>query len=156
MSTPVHGWEGNIGSNPEFKEFPNGNKEPRRLLRINVYFDNSIPKEGGGYEDRGGFWANVEWWHKDAEHYSALFQKGMRVTVAGRAVMDRWENAEGQFEALKIQANRIAILPHRITMVNLAPSQGQSAQQNQPQKQTPVQPLPLLGTDDYPDPDTQF
>lgn len=156
MSTPVHGWEGNIGSNPEFKEFPNGNKEPRRLLRINVYFDNSIPKEGGGYEDRGGFWANVEWWHKDAEHYSALFQKGMRVTVAGRAVMDRWENAEGQFEALKIQANRIAILPHRITMVNLAPSQGQSAQQNQPQKQAPVQPLPLPGTDDYPDPDAQF
>ncbi len=156
MSTPVHGWEGNIGSNPEFKEFPNGNKEPRRLLRINVYFDNSIPKEGGGYEDRGGFWANVEWWHKDAEHYSALFQKGMRVSVVGRAVMDRWENAEGQFEALKIQANRIAILPHRITMVNLAPSQGQSAQQNQPQKQTPVQPLPLPETDDYPDPDAQF
>ena len=54
----------------------------------------------------------------------------MRVTVAGRAVMDRWENAVGQFEALKIQANRIAILPHRITMVNLAPSQGQSALQN--------------------------
>lgn len=156
MSTPVHGWEGNIGSNPEFKEFPNGNKEPRRLLRINVYFDNSIPKEGGGYEDRGGFWANVEWWHKDAEHYSALFQKGMRVTVAGRAVMDRWENDEGQFEALKIQASRIAILPHRVTMVNLAPSQGQSAQQNRPQQQTQAQPQPAPGTDDYPDPDTPF
>lgn len=54
MGTPISGWEGNIGSAPEFKEFPNGNKEPRRLLRINVYFDNSIPKEGGGYEDRGG------------------------------------------------------------------------------------------------------
>lgn len=80
----------------------------------------------------------------------------MRVTVAGRAVMDRWENAVGQFEALKIQANRIAILPHRITMVNLAPSQGQSALQNQPQKQTPVQPLPLPGTDAYSDPDAQF
>ncbi|MDR9863452.1 single-stranded DNA-binding protein [Pseudomonas baetica] len=156
MSTPVHGWEGNIGSNPEFKEFPNGNKEPRRLLRINVYFDNSIPKEGGGYEDRGGFWANVEWWHKDAEHYSALFQKGMRVTVAGRAVMDRWENDEGQFEALKIQASRIAILPHRVTMVSLAPSQGQSAQQNRPQQQTQAQPQPAPGTDDYPDPDTPF
>ena len=50
----------------------------------------------------------------------------------------------------------VAILPHRITMVNLAPSQGQSALQNQPQKQTPVQPLPLPGTDAYPDPDAQF
>lgn len=156
MSTPVQGWEGNIGSNPEFKEFPNGNKEPRRLLRINVYFDNSIPKEGGGYEDRGGFWANVEWWHKDAEHYSALFQKGMRVTVAGRAVMDRWENDEGHFEALKIQASRIAILPHRVTMVNLAPSQGQAAQQNRPQNQTQPQSQPAPGTDDYPEPDAPF
>lgn len=136
MSTAIQSWEGNIGSNPEFKEFPNGNKEPRRLLRINVYFDNSIPKDGGGYEDRGGFWANVEWWHKDAEHYSALFQKGMRVSVAGRAVMDHWENAEGQFDALKIQANRVAILPHRVTMVNLAPSQSQSAQQTANQQQT--------------------
>lgn len=149
MSTPIHGWEGNIGSTPDFKEFPNGNKEPRRLLRINVYFDNSIPKEGGGYEDRGGFWANVEWWHKDAEHYADLFQKGMRVTVAGRAVMDRWENDEGQFEALKIHANRIAILPHRVTMVNLAPSQGQSAQQGHAQQRS----LPEHRDDEYPDTD---
>ena len=43
MGTTLQGWEGNIGSTPEFKEFPNGNKEPRRLLRLNVYFDNSIP-----------------------------------------------------------------------------------------------------------------
>ena len=53
MSTPVQGWEGNIGSTPEFKEFANGNKDPRRLMRANVYFDNSIPDGKGGYEDRG-------------------------------------------------------------------------------------------------------
>lgn len=160
MSTPIQGWEGNIGSAPEFKEFPNGNKEPRRLLRINVYFDNSIPKDGGGYEDRGGFWANVEWWHKEAEHYSALFQKGMRVTVAGRAVMDRWENDEGKFEALKLQASRIAILPHRVTMVNLAPSQTQAAQQNQPQQQSSSQsrdtPQPDIAHGDYPEVDHPY
>ena len=156
MGTPLQGWEGNIGSAPEFKEFPNGNKDPRRLLRINVYFDNSIPDGKGGYEDRGGFWANVEWWHKEAERYSALFQKGMRVMVAGRAVMDRWENNEGQFEALKIQASRIAILPHRVTMVDLAPSQGHSAQQNRPQQQTPAQSQPAPEPDGYPDPDHSF
>ncbi|KPY55536.1 Single-stranded DNA-binding protein, partial [Pseudomonas amygdali pv. sesami] len=64
MGTSID-WEGNIGSAPEFKEFANGNKDPRRLLRLNVYFDNSIPKsDGTGFEDRGGFWANVEFWHK--------------------------------------------------------------------------------------------
>lgn len=52
MSTRFYG-EGNIGSAPEFKEFPNGNDEPRRLLRLNVYFDNPIPTKDG-FEDRGG------------------------------------------------------------------------------------------------------
>lgn len=54
MSTHFYG-EGNIGSAPEFREFPNGNNEPRRLLRLNVYFDNPVPTKEG-FEDRGGFW----------------------------------------------------------------------------------------------------
>ncbi|HEK3604935.1 TPA: single-stranded DNA-binding protein, partial [Pseudomonas aeruginosa] len=37
MSTQFIG-EGNIGSPPEYREFPNGNDDPRRLLRLNVYF----------------------------------------------------------------------------------------------------------------------
>jgi len=37
MSTYFSG-EGNIGSAPEYREFPNGNEEPRRLLRLNVHF----------------------------------------------------------------------------------------------------------------------
>lgn len=130
MGTPVQNWEGNIGSTPEFKEFPNGNKEPRRLLRLNVYFDNSIPDGQGGYEDKGGFWMNVDYWHKDAEHYSHLYQKGMRVTVSGRTVMDSWEKDGEEFEALKIQASRVGILPHRISAVTLVPSQSQNHQQD--------------------------
>ena len=47
MSTHFVG-EGNIGSAPDYREFPNGNDEPRRLLRLNVYFDNPIPKKDGG------------------------------------------------------------------------------------------------------------
>lgn len=79
MSTFFVG-EGNIGSAPEFQEFPSGNDEPRRLLRLNVYFDNPVPREGS-YEDRGGYWAPVELWHREAEHWSTLYQKGMRVLV---------------------------------------------------------------------------
>lgn len=120
MGTSVD-WEGNLGSQPEYKEFPNGNKDPRRLLRLNVYFDNSIPKaDGSGYEDRGGFWANVEWWHRDAEHFANLYQKGMRVLVQGRAVMDTWVKDGEEISAMKVQASRVAILPARIEMVQLA------------------------------------
>ena len=65
-----------------------GNDEPRRLLRLNVYFDNPIPKKDGEFEDRGGFWAPVELWHRDADHWKDLYQKGMRVLVEGRTVKD--------------------------------------------------------------------
>ncbi|POR57220.1 single-stranded DNA-binding protein [Pseudomonas syringae] len=130
MGTSVD-WEGNLGSAPEFKEFPNGNKDPRRLLKLNVYFDNSIPKaDGSGFEDRGGFWANVEYWHRDAEHYANLFQKGMRVMIQGRAIIDNWTKEGKEFSALKVQASRVAILPHRVEAVQLAPSQSYSQQQN--------------------------
>jgi len=83
MSTHFSG-EGNIGSPPEYREFPNGNDEPRRLLRLNVYFDNPVPTKGGDFEDRGGFWAPVEIWHRDAAHWKDLHQKGMRLLVVGR------------------------------------------------------------------------
>ncbi|TCV62212.1 single-stranded DNA-binding protein [Pseudomonas fluorescens] len=116
MSTFFVG-EGNIGSAPEFQEFPSGNDEPRRLLRLNVYFDNPVPREGS-YEDRGGYWAPVELWHREAEHWSKLYQKGIRVLVEGRTVRDEWEDSEDNARVtFKIEARRVAILPHRVQSV---------------------------------------
>ena len=116
MSTFFVG-EGNIGSAPEFQEFPSGNDEPRRLLRLNVYFDNPVPREGG-YEDRGGYWAPVELWHREAEHWSTLYQKGMRVLVEGRTIRDEWEDSEDNARVtFKIEARRVGILPHRVHSV---------------------------------------
>jgi single-strand DNA-binding protein len=129
MSTHFYG-EGNIGSAPEYREFPNGNEEPRRLLRLNVYFDNPVPKDGG-FTDRGGYWAPVELWHAEAEHWSTLYQKGMRVLVEGRTVRDEWEDEEGPRVTFKIEARRIAILPYRLEAVTLTPKptgEGESAQ----------------------------
>lgn len=147
MSTSVD-WEGNIGNAPEFKEFANGNKDPRRLLRLNVYFDNSIPKpDGTGYEDRGGFWANVEWWHRDAEHYASLFQKGMRVLVQGRAVLDVWTKDGEESSAMKVQASRVAILPHRVESVSLTPSQSSQNTQRQQSQPAPQDPGPDFDDD---------
>ena len=113
MSTFFVG-EGNIGSPPEFQEFASGNDEPRRLLRLNVYFDNPVPREGS-YEDRGGYWAPVELGHREAEHWSTLYQKGMRVLVEGRTVRDEWEDSEDNARVtFKIEARRVGILPHRV------------------------------------------
>ncbi|WP_324745691.1 single-stranded DNA-binding protein [Pseudomonas veronii] len=113
MSTFFVG-EGNIGSAPEFQEFTSGNDEPRRLLRLNVYFDNPVPREGS-YENRGGYWAPVELWHREAEHWSTLYQKGMRVLVEGRTVRDEWEDSEDNARVtFKIEARRVGILPHRV------------------------------------------
>jgi single-strand DNA-binding protein len=121
MSTHFFG-EGNIGSPPKVREFPNGNEEPRRLLRLNVYFDNPVPKKGGEYEDRGGFWAQVEWWHRDVGKWVALYQKGMRVMVEGRMVRDEWEDADANKQVtFRIEALRVGILPHRIVAVTLIP-----------------------------------
>ena len=118
MSTHFY-CEGNIGSAPEYRAFNNGNDEPRRLLRLNIYFDNPIPVKEG-FEDRGGFWAPVELWHRDAEHWQGLYQKGMRVLVEGRTIRDEWEDAEeNERVTFKIEARRVGILPYRIEQVTL-------------------------------------
>jgi len=128
MSTYFSG-EGNIGSAPEYKEFPNGNEEPRRLLRLNVYFDNPVPTGDGEFEDRGGFWAPVEIWHRDTEHWQTLYQKGMRVLVEGRMVRDKWEDTDGKpRETFKIQARRVGILPVRIEAIALMPKPADAQQ----------------------------
>ena len=130
MSTYFSG-EGNIGSAPDFKEYPNGNEEPRRVLRLNVYFDNPVPKKDGEYEDRGGFWAPVDWWHKDAEHFATLFQKGMRVVVQGREERDDWiDDEENERITYRINARRVSILPYRVESVKLSPKQTSEDQEN--------------------------
>ncbi len=146
-------WEGNIGSAPEYKRFQKDNQDPRHLLRLNVYFDNNIRLQDGSYEDRGGFWANVELWHRDAESYSRLYQKGMRVLIDGRAVLDTWKDGNGEEQAaIKVQANRIAFLPQRIESITMG--QGTSQAQTRPtangQSRAPT-PTPAPLSEDFDD-----
>ncbi len=120
MSTHFYG-EGNIGSAPEFHEYPNGNEEPRRVLRLNVYFDNPVPGKDGNYEDRGGFWRPVDWWHRDAEHFATLFQKGMRIVVRGREERDDWTDDDNKPRTTyRINARSVGILPYRIESIALS------------------------------------
>ncbi|HCM5829502.1 single-stranded DNA-binding protein [Klebsiella pneumoniae] len=123
MSTHFSG-EGNIGSAPEFHEYPNGNEEPRRVLRLNIYFDNPVPGKNGTFEDRGGFWRPVDWWHRDAEQFADLFQKGMRVTVSGRVERDDWtDDNNNPRTTYRVNARSVGILPYRIEAIALSPKQ---------------------------------
>ena len=146
-------WEGNIGSAPDYKRFQKDNQDPRHLLRLNVFFDNNIRLADGTYEDRGGFWANVELWHRDAESYSRLYQKGMRVLVEGRAVLDTWKDTNGQEQAaMKVVANRVAFLPLRIESITMGQGTGQSPSRpvaNSPSRAPASAPAPM--TDDFDD-----
>lgn len=124
MSTHFSG-EGNIGSAPEFHEYPNGNEEPRRVLRLNVYFNNPVPGRDGTFEDRGGFWQPVDWWHRDAEQFSELFQKGMRVVVSGRVERDDWTDENNNPRTTyRVNARSVGILPYRIEAIILSPKPG--------------------------------
>lgn len=119
MSTFFVG-EGNIGSDPQFLEFPSGNEEPRRLLKLNVRFDNPVPVKDG-FQDRGGFWAPVEIWNANAENWADLYQKGMRVIVQGRMVCQEWEKEGEKRVTFKIEARSVGILPHRVLSIAIEP-----------------------------------
>ncbi|MDR2031670.1 MAG: single-stranded DNA-binding protein, partial [Azoarcus sp.] len=128
-----------IGSPPEFREFPHGNEEPRRLLRLNVYFDNPVPKRDGEFDDRGGFWAPVEIWHRDAERWASLYQRGMRVLVSGRMERDDWQaDDETPRTTYKVNARSVGILPYRVEAVTLGAKPEGEAPATEPETAKPA------------------
>jgi single-strand DNA-binding protein len=120
---------GNIGSAPEYHEFPNDDRgEPDCMLRVSVYFDHPI-RVGEEFEDRGGFWAPVELRHRDARKWCSLYQKGMRVAVSGDQVSEKWVDAEENDRVtFKIRARWIAILPYRIESLTLMPKAAEASE----------------------------
>lgn len=91
----------------------------------------------------------VEWWHRDAERYSQLLQKGMRVTVFGRQVKDTWRDRDSQEEksALKIQATQVTVGLHRIVDIVMEAKQPQGQSGQAPRQDRPAQ----QHSQDYPD-----
>ncbi len=144
MSTHFEG-EGNMGSDPQVKVFPTtDNTPPRGILRLNVFFDNPVAVADGKFEDRGGFWAPVEF-SRDAqtcEQWAELYQRGMRVMVVGRMVRETWTDSNDQDRsAMKVRARAVGILPYRIEQVVMV--QSQNATRSRPVEQSvPDEPLP--------------
>lgn len=109
MSNKFYG-EGNLGANPDLKIIDQ-NDPDRMVSNLRVYFDNSIPKDDGGFEDKDGFWMNVEIWGKRAQACHDLFKKGDRVSVAGKVVSQTWEEDKDgviiERQRFQIKANRV-------------------------------------------------
>lgn len=142
MSTRFDG-EGNIGSDPQVKVFPsNDNSPPRAILRLNVFFDNPVASGDGKFEDRGGFWTTVEISRdvESCEHWSRLYQRGMRVLVSGRMVREEWKTDAGEDRnAMKVRARAIGILPFRIDQMVMAQPQGGNLRQRQVVESIPAE-----------------
>ncbi|MEA3291737.1 MAG: single-stranded DNA-binding protein, partial [Pseudomonadota bacterium] len=92
-------------------------EELRDLAVLRVRFNRPALVDGK-WEDRGGFWANVEVWGERAKSLDCI-RKGAIVGVAGNLVMDRWQDKEtGETKsALVVKARSVTIVPSCIESV---------------------------------------
>jgi single-strand DNA-binding protein len=75
----------------------------------------------------------VEIWHRDADHWKDLYQKGMRVLVVGRMVERDLDGQRGSAARdLQINARSVGILPFRIESVPSAQDAGTEAADRRP------------------------
>ena len=82
---------GNLGKDPELKEFEGG----KRLVRISVATTERFTF-GGGDTKEDTQWHNVIAWGKTAELAAQQLRKGSRVSLEGRLVHRSYEGKDGQ------------------------------------------------------------
>ncbi len=101
--------EGNLGVDPELKRIEEKDDD-QAVCNLRIYFDKPVPKkDGDGFDDKGGFWMNVEIWGKRGIRCHDKLKKGNRVTVDGSIIGKQWtdkESGEEQF-SLVIRAKRV-------------------------------------------------
>jgi single-strand DNA-binding protein len=114
---------GNLGDTPSLKQVT-VDGESKSKLELSIYVDRPVPVDGGGFEDKGGFWLRAEIWDKAAEHAAPLLAKGARVRVEGTLVQETWKKkgSEEVDSALKLKLFWIALDPARISEVQFKKS----------------------------------
>jgi len=106
MSNKFYG-EGNLGADPELKSFDE-NDDDKAVCNLRVYFDKPVPLDDGGFEDRGGFWLNVEIWGKRGITCSEVLKKGKRIYAEGSLIEKTWEDGNGEGRSsLVLRAKRV-------------------------------------------------
>ena len=129
MTTRFSG-EGNLGQHPELQYVNDPNNPDVKLTVVNlrVYFDNSVPvSDADGiteFEDRGGFWLDVNVWGARAVKCAELLRKGVRLAAEGVLQNQVWEDKESgeQRSKLCLRARRIALPLSRLEKITFSSS----------------------------------
>lgn len=97
---------GRVGTNPEQLTIGTGN-DASPLVRMRVYFDGSV-KSGETYEDKYGFWREVEIWREGlGKRVAQHIRKGMLINVTGTEICKKHEKDGEQFENYAIRADTV-------------------------------------------------
>jgi len=97
---------GNLGAAPTLRRVASGGEE-REVAEMRVYFDRRPPKQGGGFEDKGGFWLTVAVWGARA----AQAAKRRPRPVTGTLRQETWKDKDtgaGRSE-MRLTADTLAI-----------------------------------------------
>ena len=99
--------EGNLGQDPEVKRLDDKDAE-QAVCNLRIYFDKPVPTDDG-FEDKGGFWMNVEIWGKRAIRCGELLKKGQRVAVDGSIIEKSWKDKDSAEDrsGLVVRAKRV-------------------------------------------------
>ena len=81
---------GFVGSNPEVKTLPNGNK----VLRMSLATSSSYKDRDGNWV-RDTTWHNIVMWNKLAEAANNEIKKGSRVSLIGKLTNRQYTDKEG-------------------------------------------------------------
>jgi single-strand DNA-binding protein len=81
---------GNLGMDPEMKEFENGTKLAKFSVATNDSYKNA---QGERVDDTQ--WHNLIAWNKTAELVEKYLEKGKEIAVEGRLVTRSYEDKEG-------------------------------------------------------------
>ena len=82
---------GNLGTDPEIKEFDNGS-----MLAKLVIATNDVYKNAQGEKVDETQWHNCVVWGKSAEIASKYLKKGSELCIEGKLTTRAWEDAEGK------------------------------------------------------------
>jgi single-strand DNA-binding protein len=125
MTTRFSG-RGNLAEAPTFKTV-DVSGEHREVAQMRIYFDRPVPADDDAFQDKGGFWLDVNCWGWRAQHVARILSKGARVHVEGTLVQENWTDREAGEDRskLRLNADYIALDLSRIETVTLRPKSPQ-------------------------------
>ena len=111
---------GRVGTNPEQLTIGTGD-DASPLVRFRVYFDGSV-KSGDGYEDKYGFWREVEIWREGlGKRVAQHVKKGMLINVQGTEICKKRQKDDEEYENYSIRADAVSLELVGVKSIEMAP-----------------------------------